>query len=449
MPIQNLSDQSTLSGLSEQAESLLEGHRAGDPGAIARMRESHPLEPGAAEDWGLPDAQLVVAREYGLKSWPHLVRHLDLAGEARTLHEIDLRFQQLPDVRTKKLTVLEVLESEARAVLAAHREGRPAAALIIRSTRRDVPAWRQGKSRDETDAMILASELALDEVRRAIARWHGFVEWSAVQGSERVVDPHFEAACDAIVLGDADALRELLDRDPSLAHARSSFEHRSTLLHHVAANGIEHHRQWQSPTNAVELAQILLAAGADPNALCQSYGDSDDIMGLLLTSGHPAAAGVQADLVEALCKGGVKAGGPQNEGTPLWIAITAGHTPAAERLARCGAPLDNLVFAAVAGDLALVQGYFDDTGRLRSERSRSAERMGMHGAAQDPRHLLEYAVIYAAAHGRRQIVEFLLTKTPDLSVREPVWQSTALGAAEYFQRPEIVALLTTSPSALE
>ena len=58
-------------------------------------------------------------------------------------------------------------------------------------------------------------------------------------------------------------------------------------------------------------------------------------MGLLLTSAHPAAAGVQADLVEALCKGGVKPGGPQNEGTPLWIAITAGYTPAAERLARC------------------------------------------------------------------------------------------------------------------
>jgi hypothetical protein len=442
MPIQSLSDQATLDRLLEQAESLLEGHRAGDPVAIARMRESHPLEPGAAEERGLPDAQLVVAREYGLRSWPHLVRHLDLAGEARTLHEIDLRFQQLPDVRTKKLTLLEVLESEARAVLAAHREGRPAAALIIRSTRRNVPAWRQGRSRDETDAAILASELTLDETRRAIARWHGFVEWSAVESAERVVDPHFEAACDAIVLGDADALRELLERDPSLAHARSSFEHRATLLHHVAANGIEHHRQWQSPTNAVELAQMLLAAGADPNALCRSYGDSDDTMGLLLTSAHPAAAGVQADLVEALCRGGVKAGGPQNEGTPLWVAITAGHTPAAERLARCGAPLDNLVFAAVAGDLALVQGYFDDTGRLRPERSRSAERVGMRGAALDPRHLLEYALIYAAAHGRRQIVEFLLTKTPDLTVREPVWQSTALGAAEYFRRPEIVALLS-------
>jgi hypothetical protein len=197
MPIQSLSDHSSLDQLLEQAEGLLAAYRAGDPGAIARMRESHPLAPHAPKR--LADAQLVVAREYGLESWPHLVRHIALVGEARTLHEIDLRFQHLPDVRTKKLRVLEVLEREAGAVLTAHRESRPAAALIIRSTRRNVPAWRQGKSQDETDAIILASDLTLDAVRRAIARWHGFAEWSDVQGWEHMVDPHFEAACDAIV----------------------------------------------------------------------------------------------------------------------------------------------------------------------------------------------------------------------------------------------------------
>ena len=193
----------------------------------------------------------------------------------------------------------------------------------------------------------------------------------------------------------------------------------------------------------MELAQILLAAARTPTH-CARARRFDDTMGLLLTRRTRPLPACRLIWSQHL-QGRRAARRPENEGTPL-TAITAGYTAAVDRLARCGAPLDNLVFAAVAGDLALVEDYFDDTGRLRPERSRSAERVGMHGAALDPRHLLEYALIYAAAHGRRQIVEFLLTKKPDMSVREPVWKSTALGAAQYFQRPEIVALLTSSPS---
>ena len=84
--------------------------------------------------------------------------------------------------------------------------------------------------------------------------------------ADEVVDPAFEAACDAIVEGDAAVLRALLARDPALLHARSRFAHHQTLLQHVAANGIEHSRQWQSPPNAVEIAEILLGAGAEPDA---------------------------------------------------------------------------------------------------------------------------------------------------------------------------------------
>lgn len=61
-------------------------------------------------------------------------------------------------------------------------------------------------------------------------------------------------------------LRALLRAQPSLIEARSDSPHRSTLLHYVAANGIEPALQ-KSPPNAVEIARILLDAGANVNAV--------------------------------------------------------------------------------------------------------------------------------------------------------------------------------------
>jgi ankyrin repeat protein len=425
---------------------------AGVAGAGMSMRELPDLpslesllnqaKDRARDSVALADAQLAIAREYGLRSWLHLVSHLTLGPEARKLHEIDLWFQGLPDVRDKALALREVLEREAQVLCEAHRAGVAAAARVVRSTRRKLPAWQQGKSIDETDAQILASELGPNEARQAIARWRGFAEWSDVLAQqERTIDPRFEAACDAIVVGDSAALRQLLEQDPALVRARSPFPHSALLIHYVAANGIENNRQWQSPKNAVEIAQTLLSAGADPNATCTAYSERDTVLGLLVTSAHPAAAGVQADLVEVLCRAGAKADGPDDDGGPLWSAITSGYTAAAERLASCGARVDNIVFAAAIGDLGRTCSYFDDAGRLRAGRARSGERIGTRGPALDEGHMLEYALIFAAGHGRREVVELLLTKGPDLGVREPLWRSTALGQAEYHRRVDVVALL--------
>jgi len=65
----------------------------------------------------------------------------------------------------------------------------------------------------------------------------------------------------AIVTGDVQALRRELAADPALVHARSASAHHATLLHYVAANGIEPELQRQVP-NADEIANVLLAAGA-------------------------------------------------------------------------------------------------------------------------------------------------------------------------------------------
>jgi hypothetical protein len=75
----------------------------------------------------------------------------------------------------------------------------------------------------------------------------------------------FEAAADGIVNGDIAMLRKLLAENPGLARERSTREHRSTLLHYVSANGVEDFRQ-KTPPNIVEITNLLLDAGADPNA---------------------------------------------------------------------------------------------------------------------------------------------------------------------------------------
>jgi hypothetical protein len=208
------------------------------------------------------------------------------------------------------------------------------------------------------------------------------------------------------------------------------------LLQHVAANGIERQRQWQSPANAVELATLLLAAGAEPDAGCDSYGCST-ALSLLVTSAHPARARVQAALVEVLCRAGAKPDGPEADGKPLWSAIAAWYPAAAEALARCGATVDNLLFAAALGDLERVKTFFDARGELAVEpaaRWGSARVLGEASAPERrlrPEHLVEYAVHWAAAHRRRAVVEYLLGKSPDPGVLEPTWRNTLQESARH------------------
>jgi hypothetical protein len=263
------------------------------------------------------------------------------------------------------------------------------------------------------------------------------------------VDPRFERCVDAIVEGDLDLILQLVQEQPNLVHARSSYAHRATLLNYVGANGVEHSRQWQSPANAPAIAQALIDLGADADSTCCA-GNSGRATTLYLdvSSEHTAAAGVQADLVEILCRGGAKPDGLDDDSLPLVTAVTWGATRAAERLVQCGARVDDLVLAAALGDLARVKSYFDAHGRLHSTPPSSAERLPEHGQVLDAGYRLEYALIYAALHGRREVVELLLTKKPDLSVKEPIWRNTALDAARYptfdagREKSEIVELLT-------
>src|SRR5207249_10703266 len=130
-----------------------------------------------------------------------------------------------------------------------------------------------------------------------------------------------------------------------------------SLLHYVAANGVEGGRQ-KTPTNAVEIAKILLEAGAEVDALADMYDVKCTTMSMLVSSCHPAKAGVQVALAETLLDYGAASKGPGSAWqSGLLTALTFGYVETAEALAKRGAPLADI--AAVAG-----LGRLEETARL-------------------------------------------------------------------------------------
>ena len=76
----------------------------------------------------------------------------------------------------------------------------------------------------------------------------------------------FSQAVQAIITGDEPGLRALLKAHPGLVQERAPSDHKATLLHYVAANGVEDELQL-SPKNAPAIARILLEAGAEVDAV--------------------------------------------------------------------------------------------------------------------------------------------------------------------------------------
>lgn len=195
------------------------------------------------------------------------------------------------------LPVRDQLDRQAHRILEGHKAG-------DRAVVTHVTCWHPKlvcRSADE----IMNSNFTLDDARQTIAREYGFTDWADVQArGANPPDPDFEIAVDTLLNGDVEKLRSLLASDPTLIHRRSSFGHRSTLLHYVGSNGVETYRQ-RVPMNLAEIARLLIEAGADVNATGYMYGGST-VLSLLVTSDHPAKAGVTGEVVKVLEAAGAK-----------------------------------------------------------------------------------------------------------------------------------------------
>lgn len=276
-------------------------------------------------------------------------------------------------------------------------------------------------------------DCALTAAQFVVARVHGFESWpkfsAHLEDLARAASPvsHFEAAAEAIVAGDAATLQRLLREHPELVHARSTREHRATLLHYAAANGVENYRQ-KTPANAVRIAEILLDAGADVDAEAEMYGGGCTALGLAATSVFPELAGVQNALMETLIDHGAMIDRPRGVGrTHSFVVgcLANGRAPAAEYLAAHGARLD-LEGAAGIGRLDLVAGYFTPDGALKPPATGEQMRAGFQWACQ---------------YGRINVVQFLLDRgiSPDARLRDG--ERTGLHLAALGGHADIVALL--------
>ena len=302
----------------------------------------------------------------------------------------------------------------------------------LKSGGQDAPwrfKWEHPRFRGKSVSEVDPATLDVGDARLVVARQHGFETWADVVAFTEAVKrdsavARFEEAVEAVISGNVGAVRSMLRDDPELARARSTRRHHATLLHYLGANGVEDGRQ-KTPPNAVDVAKALLDAGADVDALADMYDARCTTMSMLVSSSHPAEAGLQTALAETLLDYGAAFNGSgSNWQSALSTALTFGYLATAEALARRGAPVDTLPAAAGLGRL-------EDAARL------------LPGADQQDRHL---ALALAAQHGHVAIVRLLLDAGEDPNRYNPAGHhshSTPLHQAAGSNHLEVVQLLVT------
>jgi hypothetical protein len=371
------------------AKELLKACQAGDTDAHARIKEHQPRPRKKSSStppeagYILADAQFAIAREHGFESWPKFARHIESLNRPAS-----------PDLLAASED-LKIFAAAQKAVV----EGDVAA--LEQLMRENPEFFRQqlpppyvpsgpGPSYESDARAIIASE-------------HQFKSWDEFERHREEVNrkgsriARFEAAVEAVITGDASTLTRLLGEDPDLVRARSDRKHHSTLLHYVGANGVEGFRQ-KTPKNALQIARILLDAGAEIDAMADMYGGGSMTLGLIATSIHPHLAGVQPELIEFFIARGARIDGNEDEklgkytGGSVNSCLANGRLEAAQLLAGRGAKLD-LEGAAGIGRLDLVKSFFNPDGSMKPTATPEQLKSGFN---------------WACEYGQTDVVEFLV-----------------------------------------
>jgi ankyrin repeat protein len=195
----------------------------------------------------------------------------------------------------------------------------------------------------------------------------------------------------------------------------------------------------------VEIAEILLKAGADVNAVGEMYRGSTTL-GLVATSIHPLLAGVQEALIDLLLEHGASFDGAvapdYTAGSIVNACLANGRGRAAAYLAKRGARLD-LEGAAGVGQVDVVKSFFNEDGSLKANATKEEMKSGFNWACEygwlrvvdfllqrginvGERHRGETGLHWAAHGAHVEIVKLLLERKAPVDVEDERWSGTPL-----------------------
>lgn len=454
------------------AKGLRKSHAAADPEALARIRAHHPRFRGrsdahvAAAPFRLADALLVVAREYGVESWPRwkaLAAFLCADFERRVHLFLEAAYSQDPRrsealvAHAPELTAADlhaacaacdaerVEETLARDPGAANRRGGPCAAE---------PLWTLCFSN------VRVGDAAAAEARVRIAR----------QLLARSADPNTSARIDAgtdsfdasalyaTVARDQPALTRLLLEAGADPNDGESLYHASECRDAECLRALLAHGARPEGTNALlhaldysdsERVRLLLEAGADPNEV---GGRGENALH------HAARRGRGAAEIDLLLRHGARLDAVTSAGRSAYaIARRLGNSQTGQHLLARGASDaipdgDRFAAACAAGDApaarallardpGLVQRLSEEDADVLVEAARRGRRdavtlmldVGFPVDAIGGYDMRATSLHHAVLHAHVEVVELLLARGADPEALNP-FGGTALGTAAWASR---------------
>lgn len=447
----------TTENLKKQAKTLQKKWRAGDPETLSRIRAAHPQYTGMSDDQlssakpRLTDCQLVLAREAGFESWPQMRVAVQSSNKEAANQFVDLACLCYDDPHYDHRS----FHARAHDMLANHPE------------LADANIWAAAAA---GNASAVDSFIGEDPELVDRAGPHGWAPLlCACYSRVKPVDPSHSTYQVAKLLldrgADPNAYTIKHNDPPGSDRAR-----RFTALTGVFGGGSTGlanqppHPQWR------ELAELLLSRGANPadeqalwinqaaslDILLRHGLKSDTLLGRELSR---SARNGHADRVKLLLAHGARTDEMFQGKTPWRHAMELGHLQIARMLEDAGAPtaelndVERFTSLCVAGDEAGARAMLDrdpdllerapksmvnqatNTGRI--EAVRLAVDLGF-----DPDYVDEVAALHNASGGdKEEIVRLLLKRGASLSVREPFYDGTPVGWADFFDRTRMRDML--------